>query len=173
MNNFLKICKEYIPYIAVIIIIILIKAYVITPVIVSGPSMLSTLHDGDIMLLNKLYKEKDIERFDIVVVKYEKKNIIKRVIGLPGDTIECIDNKLYVNGKVIVEKYLDDKTVTDDFNLKDSFGIDKVPEGHYFVMGDNREVSLDSRKIGPVKASDIDGEAFFTLFPFNRFGSSN
>ena len=165
MGKLKKIFKEYGIYALIIIVVILIKTYVISPIVVSGDSMDSTLKDGDIMLLNKLnYDESKIERFDIVVVKYNNKHIIKRVIGLPGDEIEYIDNMLYINGKVYTEKFLDEDTKTEDFK------VNSIPEGKYFVLGDNREVSLDSRKIGLIKEEDIEGHAIYTIFPFNRFG---
>ncbi len=175
----MKYIKEYGPYILIIVVVLLLKTYVITPIIVSGDSMYSTLHDGDIMILNKLYDEKDIKRYDIVVVKYKEvnssgktsnKDIIKRIIGMPGDKVECIDNVLYINGEKVEEDYLDKDTITENFSLNDLYDTDTVPEGMYFVLGDNREVSLDSRRIGFIDIDDIEGKASFTLFPFNRFG---
>lgn len=166
MNKFKKIFKEYVIYVLVLIIILLAKTYIISPIVVSGDSMDSTLKSGDVMLLNKLeYRTSEIKRFDIVVVKYEGRYIIKRVIGLPGDEVKVEDNTLYINGKAYVEKYLDKDTTTDDFI------IDEVPKNHYFVLGDNREVSLDSRIIGPVSKEDIVGKAIYTIFPFNRWGT--
>jgi len=166
MKTFKKILKEYLGYVLVIIAILLVKSFVISPIIVSGDSMDSTLKDGDVMLLNKLsYRTSEIERFDIVVIEYNDSFIIKRIIGMPGDTVKCIDNVLYINDKIYVENYLDDGTLTTDFE------VDTIPDGYYFALGDNREVSLDSRKIGLIKEKDIEGQATFTIFPFNRFGS--
>ena len=167
MKNF----KEYVPYLIIIVVVLLVKKFVVTPVIVSGDSMYSTLHNKDIMILNRLYKTKDIKRYDIIVIKYNNKNIIKRVIGLPGDSIECIDNQLYINGEIIKEDYLDEGTITNDFSLQELFDVDYVPEGVYFVLGDNREVSLDSRSIGFIEPKNIEGKATLTIFPFNRFGN--
>ncbi len=152
-------------YIAVIIAVIIIKTYMISPIIVNGDSMYSTLYDGDIMILNKMaYSKRDINRFDIVVIKYNGRHIIKRVIGLPGDTVKCEDNTLYINGVKYEEDYLDPNTNTSDFE------IEEIKDGYYFVLGDNREVSMDSREIGLIKASAIEGQAKVTLFPFNRIG---
>jgi len=160
-----RIIKEYGIYVVILIVVLLVKTYIMTPIVVNGDSMYSTLHDGDLMILNKLkYRTSEIERFDIVVVKYNDKYIIKRIIGQPGDTVKCIDNILYINDVVYAENYLDDDTSTSYFE------IDKIPEGYYFVLGDNREVSLDSRKIGLIKDSEIEGKATYTIFPFNRFG---
>lgn len=166
----MKYIREYGPYLIIIIAILLIKRFVVTPVVVSGDSMYSTLHNKDIMILNRLYKTKDIKRYDIIVIKYNNKNIIKRVIGLPGDSVECIDNQLYINGKIIKEDYLDKDTITNNFSLKELFDVDYVPEGVYFVLGDNREISLDSRSIGFIEPKNIEGKATLTIFPFNRFG---
>ena len=165
MEKIKKIIKEYGGYVLIIIVILLIKTYIIAPIIVSGDSMDSTLLDGDMMLLNKLiYKTNDIERFDIIIIDYNDNYIIKRVIGLPGDKIKCVDNTLYINDKIYVENYLDEGTETNDFE------IDEIKEGYYFVLGDNREVSLDSRRIGPIKKENIEGKAILTIFPFNRWG---
>lgn len=160
--------KELIIYGSIILAIILIRTFVITPVRVNGSSMYSTLKDGEIMILNKLdYKLHDIERFDIVVVKTDEKKIIKRVIGLPGETLKYEDNTLYINDKKIDEPYL--KDATEDFNIT-SLGYDKIPDDCYFVLGDNRDNSSDSRIIGPVKKSQITGSASLVLFPFSEAG---
>lgn len=166
MNKFKKIIKEYIGYLIVIAIILLIKEFIASPIIVSGDSMHSTLHDGDVMILDKTaYKTDDIERFDIVVIKNNDRYIIKRVIGLPGDTVKYIDNTLYINDKIYLEEFLDKDTLTGYID------VEKIPEGFYFVLGDNREISLDSRKLGLIEKEDIEGKATFTIFPFDRFGS--
>ena len=160
--------RELIIYGRVILAIILIRTFVITPVRVNGTSMYSTLKDGEIMILNKLdYKFNDIERFDIVVVKTDSNKIIKRVIGLPGESIRYVDNTLYINDKKIDESYLKDKT--DDFDLQE-LGYDRIPDDCYFVLGDNRDNSSDSRVIGPVKKSQIEGSASLVLFPFKEAG---
>ena len=127
--------------------------------------MKDTLFDGDIMLLDKLsYRFRDIKRFEIIVIKYDNELIIKRVIGLPGDVVEYTDNKLYVNEKEYEEKYLATGTDTSSFKVT-------VPDNSYFVLGDNRKVSKDSREIGFIARKDIEGKAIFTIFPFNRIGS--
>ena len=100
-----KICKEYIPYVIVIIVVLLFKHYFFAPVRVNGASMDDTLKDKQILLLNIIdYKLNDnIKRFDIVVIDNEDEFLIKRIIGLPGDIVRCVDNKLYINGKEIKE----------------------------------------------------------------------
>lgn len=161
-----NILKENLVYIIIIIVIILVKCFVVTPVRVNGRSMLPTLKEKDIMVLNKLaYRNKDIKRFDIVVVKDHGELIIKRVIGLPGETITYKDNILYVNGKKVDEKF----TKVKDKNLED-YSSKKIPKGHYFVVGDNRPESADSRMIGFIKKENIKGKSVYTIFPFSRIG---
>lgn len=157
-----KFVKEYLPYIIVIILVLLIKFFVVSPIRVNGSSMYSTLHDGDIMILNIIdYKFNDIKRFDIVVVKEKNELIIKRVIALPGEKVTYKDNKLYINDKLVKDKY--GNGFTNNFNYK-------IPKGTYFVLGDNRENSMDSRVFGPFKRKDIIGKTNLIIFPFNRYG---
>lgn len=155
--------KEYVPYIAIIILVILIKRYIVAPVKVNGSSMMDTLHNGDIMILNNTaYYFDDIKRFDIVVVRENKEYIIKRVIGLPGETVEYRDNKLYINDKLVKDNYGSEPT--DDFK-------EKVGKNSYFVLGDNRTNSMDSRVFGTFKKKEIIGKTNLTIFPFSRFGT--
>ena len=171
-NKIINFIKEIIPYVIIVLVVLFVKNYIIAPVQVNGDSMYSTLHNGDIMILNRLeYKRNGVDRFDIVVINTGKTHIIKRVIGLPGDKIEVNDNVLYINDEKVEEKYLDEGTITSDFSLKKLFKIDKIPKDYYFVLGDNRDESMDSRIIGLISADDIEGIASFTIFPFNRFGS--
>ena len=161
--------KELLPYILILVGVILLKQFVITPIMVEGTSMYPTLEDGDTMILNRLkYKFSDIKRFDIIVVHDHKTYIIKRVIGLPGDEIKYINNKLYVNNKVVKENFSHAKT--DDFNIK-TLGKKKVPNNTYFVVGDNRINSLDSRTIGFIPKDEILGHTSLTIMPFSRFGN--
>ncbi len=166
MNIMKKFCKEILPYILIVLVVILIKTFLVAPVKVNGLSMYKTLHDGDIMLLNKVvYKVNPIKRGDIVVASWNNEYIIKRVIGLPGDKVEFKDNTLYVNDKKIDEKYVNGKT--EDFDIK-MLGASKVPKGYYLILGDNREDSYDSRKFGFMSKKDILGRCKVTIFPFNR-----
>lgn len=130
--------------------------------------MVPTLKDGDIMILDKIgYRINGLDRFDIVVVDYDGERIIKRVIGLPNDYVEYIDNKLYINGEYIEEEY--ERKDTNDFMLE-MIGETVIPEGKYLVLGDNRPISKDSRIIGLVDEKDIKGYTSIVLFPFNRIG---
>ncbi|WP_314355128.1 signal peptidase I [uncultured Granulicatella sp.] len=158
-----------------LVILALFLVFVGKPFTVSGQSMYPTLHDSDRMFMSKLG---DIKRFDIVVLQApdQDKEYIKRVIGMPGDTIEVKDGKLYINGQVVDQPFINtellmNKTVyIDDFTLQELTGELKVPEGKYFVMGDNRGVSKDSRMIGFIERSAIEGKAVFTIWPLNRIG---
>ena len=155
--------KEWLPYILVIVLVVLIKLFVVSPIRVNGDSMYDTLKDGDIMILNIIdYKFNDINRFDIVVVYEEDELLIKRVIGLPGETIEYKDNTLYINGKKVKEEF--GTYETNDFSYT-------IPKGEYFILGDNRTNSMDSRVFGSVKKKQIKGKTSLTIFPFSRFGT--
>lgn len=161
----MKKVKEYFWYIIILIVVILVKSFVVSTVRVNGNSMYKTLHNKDLMILNKIkYNFKNVERFDIVVVKYENHYIIKRVIALPGEVIEYKDNVLYINDRKVQDKY--NSIEQDNFSLE--LGNDE-----YFVMGDNRGDSLDSRIIGPIDKDDIMGNSEFIIFPFTRFGKTN
>ncbi len=162
-DDFKKKILEWLPYIIIIIIVILIRTYLFTPIRVNGTSMYPTLKQNDLMILNKIGLSKGINRWDIVVVKEDNKYIIKRVIALPGESVAYIDGKLYINKKQVDDNY--SLSNTKDFNeiyLKDS---------EYFVMGDNRAVSADSRSIGPVTKEQILGKTHIRFFPFNEIGN--
>ena len=141
-----------------------------TPVRVNGSSMNPTLKDGDIMILNKLGRN-NIKRFDIVVIDNKDEDLIKRVIGLPGDKIEYKDNILYVNGKKVEEKFTKKKYERlNDYSIE-ALEHSTVPKDYYFVLGDNRPNSVDSEELGFIHKDDIRGKASFTIFPFSRFGN--
>ncbi len=155
--------KEFLPYLIIILIVVFLKAYVISPIRVNGVSMNPTLDDRDIMLLDEVsYYFTDISRFDIVVVRQDDEYLIKRVVGLPEEEIRYEDDKLYIDGEYIEEDY--ERKETSDFSTT-------LGEGEYFVMGDNRTNSTDSRIFGPVSKDDIIGKTSFTILPFSRFGS--
>ncbi|MDN4523441.1 signal peptidase I [Fictibacillus fluitans] len=152
-----------------------VRYFLFAPIVVDGESMMPTLHNRDRLVVNKLDKP---ERFDIVVFKAtETKDYIKRVIGLPGDTIEYKHDTLYVNGKPMNEKYLKpykkqtkDGDLTYDFTLFEVTGKQTVPKGQVFVMGDNRRHSSDSRNIGTVDMDEIIGKATVRFWPLNDIG---
>jgi len=154
---------DYMPYIIIIVMVIILRSFIATPVRVNGPSMETTLKSGETMILNKLgMKVKGLNRFDIVVIKIEDNYLIKRIIGLPGESIMYEESKLYINGRNIEDKF--SKTVTEDFEEV------KLENDEYFLMGDNRFESQDSRAFGPIKKSQIIGKTNLILFPFKRMG---
>ena len=161
--------KDLAPYIAIVVVVVLIRSFIVTPVTVSGSSMDPTLKDKEILLLAKF--NKNYQRFDVVVINYENERIIKRIIGVPGDNIKYVDNVLYVNDEKIDEPFSHGKT--EDFTLEGiTYDVyDKIPEGHYLVLGDNRPKSYDSRMIGLIDKEDIVGKSSIRIFPFNKIGS--
>lgn len=164
-----KIIKDIIPYIIIIVAVVLIRSFLVTPVRVTGYSMYPTFDDGQILILNKTKKE--YKRFDVVVVNYNGEKLIKRVIGLPGEHIQYKNNKLYVNGKYVEESFLNSDVKTNDFDIIDLMITSFIPKDSYLVLGDNRENSTDSRVFGFVKKDDILGTTVFSIFPFTKFGT--
>lgn len=158
----MKVIKEVIPYIVIVVVVVLIRTFIITPVRVDGDSMKNTLKNGDILLL---YKLSSIDRFDIIVLDEEKDNekIIKRVIGLPGETVAIKNGKIYINDKVIDDEYAYGQT--SDYNKV------TLRDDEYFILGDNRLISKDSRYFGPIKDNEIKGKIVFRLFPFTKIGT--
>lgn len=163
--------KEFLVYGLIIIIIILLRTFIVTPVRVSGDSMDPTLKNKEIMVLNKIaYKLNDIKRFDIVVIDHDGERLIKRIIGLPNETLKYKDDVLYINDKEQKEFFKNQST--EDFNITD-LGYEKIPDNCYIALGDNRSVSLDSRYFGCFKKEEIIGKANLVVFPFSEFGYKN
>lgn len=158
-NKFLRFFKELLPYVIILIVVVLIRSFVITPIMVSGESMMPTFDGGEILLLNKL---DEISRYEIIVADIKDEKIIKRVIAMPGESISCENGSIYVN----------DKKIDDDFGKGITSDFDRIvlSDDEYFVLGDNREDSLDSRRLGPIKEKYIKGTTKFVLFPFSEFG---
>src|SRR5579863_1684905 len=150
---------------ALVIIIFLYQ-----PVKVEGTSMAPLLSDQERIFINKFeYRFEPIERGDVVVFWYpldHSKSFIKRVIGLPGETIELRAGHVYVDGKELAEPY-----VPASYLDGSSYGPMKIPSGNYFVMGDHRDSSNDSRVFGPVSRPYIYGKAVFAYWPVDHFGS--
>jgi signal peptidase I len=151
---------------------LVVRAFVVQQFAVDGTSMLSTLHNGDRVLVNKLsYHLHDPRRGDVVVLKtiegVAERDLIKRVVGLPGDTISYQSCVLRVNGKVLNEPYLDPKVVTSS-SCGPPFGDTVVQSKHVFVMGDNRGGSKDSRddQVGQISYGNLVGRAFVVIWPF-------
>lgn len=148
---------------------LVVRQFVLQQFAVSGHSMDTTLHDGDRVLVNKMsYRLHDPNRGDVVVLKTiegaGERDLIKRVVGLPGESVEYRNCVLYIDGKELVEPYLDPTVVTPTACGGDQAPI-TVPQDSVFVMGDNRGGSKDSRDIGPVDYSDLLGRAFVIIWP--------
>lgn len=166
--------KELIPYLIIVIVVILIRSYIVTPVIVRGDSMDDTLENGQVLFLSKIsYRIHKIERFDIIVIKdVDDDLIIKRVIGKPGDYVEYKNSVLYINGKKVKDTYGNGET--SDFTLEEICEITgdncmgKIPKGKYLALGDNREVSADSRVKGLFTRKQILGKATLRIWPLNK-----
>ena len=153
---------------AAVLIAFVIRTFLFEPVRVDGGSMLETLQDGEIMFVTKYdYLTSGPERFDVVICHYPNRgstNFVKRVVGLPGDTVEIRGGYLYVNGERYEEDYIEHRPYAD-------FAAYTVPEGYYFVMGDNRANSHDSRAddVGPIARDQIVGHVQSVLFPFSAW----
>ncbi|RKQ37465.1 signal peptidase I [Oceanobacillus halophilus] len=157
----------------------IVRMFLFSPIVVDGPSMLPTLHDQDQMIVNKItYKIRKPDRFDIVVFHASaQKDFIKRIIGLPGEHVEFIDEVLYINGESVEESFLTEQkenmksyqTITNDFALEELPGeYEVVPEGHVLVLGDNRGNSTDSRMLGVIPIDQIVGKASLIYWPLDR-----
>ena len=131
--------------------------------------MNNTFQNEDYVIIFKAnYKFFPVKRFDIVSFYYdETKYLVKRIIGLPGDTVEIKNNVLYINGEQVEEEYVSSKT--EDFSLED-LGYSTIPEDMYLVLGDNRGDSTDSRCFGCIPIEKIESEVLIRFWPFDRFG---
>lgn len=160
--------RDIIETIILLSIVIIIKTFIVTPARVRGNSMDPTLKDKEFIVVNKInYILNKAKRFDIVVIvrNDDGDRLIKRVIGLPGETVEYKDEELYINGEKVETPI--------DFPHTNDFIYEELDDDEYFVMGDNRIPSIDSRKLGPIKSNEIKGTVRLVLFPFNRFGFVN
>lgn len=150
-----------------------IRSFLFAPFIVEGESMEYTLHDTEKLLVNKaIYHLREPQRGEVIVFHAtEKRDYIKRVIAVAGDTVEMKNDRLYVNGEEVEEAYLTEKRreaeedgrlpLTEDFSKT-------VPPGHIFVLGDNRQHSEDSRHIGAVPVENVVGRSEFVFWPLNQ-----
>jgi signal peptidase I len=172
-KRILKEIAGFLLYVAIVIgITFLIIQFVGQRTYVSGHSMENTLDDGDNLIVDKLtYRFKDPERFDIIVFpfRYEEKTYyIKRIIGLPGETVQIVDGNIYIDGEILEESY--------GREVMKSAGQAADPitlgEDEYFVLGDNRNDSSDSRdpSVGVIKRKEIIGRAWIRIWPLRSFG---
>jgi signal peptidase I len=149
---------------------LVIIVFLYQPVKVEGTSMAPLLSDQERIFINKfVYRFEDIHRGDVVVFWYpldRSKSFIKRVVGLPDDTVEIREGQVYLNSKLLPEPYIPPES--DDFG---TYPPTRIPNGEYFVMGDHRTSSNDSRIFGPVPRKFIYGKAVFAYWPVDHFGS--
>lgn len=143
-------------------VVIFFRTHIFDIVSVNGDSMKNSFLQGD-MLLVKKYDIKDIEKYDVVVAKIKSQNVIKRVIGLPNETVYIDNGAVYINGEKIEGEF--------DF-FTEYAGVASEPyklgENEYFLMGDNRSGSADSREYGFVNFANIKGIVFYRIYPFSR-----
>ena len=178
---------EVLLYVAIIVFcIFVVPTYILQRTVVDGNSMQDTLQNGDSLLVNKfIYRIHDPERYDIIVFYPKGHDVdeyyVKRIYGLPGETVYIDNNSIYINGKKIDDPYA--KDAMDDSQIE--LGTKEKPytlkSDEYYVLGDHRSVSLDSRSIpqgedpdapGPVKRENIAGKVFLRIWPLNQFGDS-
>ncbi|MGH9000901.1 MAG: signal peptidase I [Acidimicrobiia bacterium] len=151
---------------------LVVRAFLIQAFYIPSGSMLPTLHRNDRILVNKLaYRLGDVDRGDVIVfhappgaATNDVKDLVKRVVGLPGETIEGRDGTIYINGRPLEEPYL-----ASDVRSRE-FGPDTVPEDHYYVLGDNRQDSRDSTFFKAIDEGSIVGRAFVRIWPIDNLG---
>lgn len=155
---------------AIIIAIFLafiLRTFVFATSIVEGDSMYPALEDGERIIFNKLvYIVSEPKRGDIVIIQQPQRNYVKRIIGLPNEVIEMKDHDLFINGEKQPTSFVDEY----DTMLTGNFGPIKIPEDSYFVMGDNRAISKDSRNgLGLINRSEIIGRSELVIYPFKEW----
>lgn len=155
-----------------IAIVIPIRIFIAQPFIVSGPSMVPTFQDGQYLIVDEIsYRIGDPHRGDVVIFKYPgdtSKFFIKRIIGLPGETVDVKGNEVTIINKEYPEGYKLDQSYVE--NTSDTVDHRLLNNDEYYVMGDNRAVSFDSRGWGPVPKKLLIGRALFRLFPISQIG---
>lgn len=159
-----------------------IRMFIFAPIVVDGSSMMPTYEDGDRVIVNKIGKQiSGIERLDVIIFEAPiGDDYIKRVIGVPGDHIAYENDVLYVNGEIVAEPYLekykgavdDGAPLTFDFDLESMTNYKEIPDGYFFVLGDNRRNTTDSRdpQVGLVPIEKVSGTADLRFYPLDHFG---
>ncbi|MBT2659958.1 signal peptidase I [Bacillus sp. ISL-45] len=163
------------------IIFVFIRIFFFSNYVVEGESMLPTLEDGNKVVVNKLgYETEDLERFDVIVFHAnEEEDFVKRVIGLPGEKVEYREDMLFIDGKKVNEPFLKQYReqspggyLTGDFTIEDLTGVERVPEGKLFVLGDNRLGSWDSRQFGFISEDQVVGKVNLRYWPLEEMDVS-
>lgn len=176
-NEWLNETIEILKSVAIsIIVVFLLTQFIIKPIQIDGHSMQPTLLDKQRGFSNIIaYKMESLKRFDIVILfdQQDKDYFVKRVIGLPGETIEVSNDQLFVNGSLVEQPFLDEdyiKKMTNNHEVPFTrdFGPITIEKGHVFVMGDNRVNSTDSRIRGPYPLKSIISKHIYILYPFNQ-----
>lgn len=174
----IKMRRFVIYFFGFIIAAVLFRFFFVAPYVISDQEMEDTIYRGDYILINKgVYWLRAPKRDDIIVFDYPqdaRKVFIKRIIGTPGDVVECRDKEIFINGKVYLGScvvHKDGDIIPREQNPRDSFGPVTVPYGAYFVMGDNRDHSWDSRFWGVVKKERIKGKAFIKYWSWDAANS--
>jgi len=170
---------EMVEVLVLALAIYLVISFAVQTVHVVGSSMFPTLVNSDYLIASKLdYRFHNPSRGDIIIMRdpYDQsKDFIKRVVGMPGERILIRSGQVYINGRLLEEPYLKStERWTVNANLNDPGGDPQgllIPKGYYFVMGDNRNYSSDSRFFGPVRRDQIEARALFRVLPLNQFGA--
>lgn len=150
-----------------IILVFILRTFVFSASVVEGESMSPTLDNGNKIIFNKfVYLVGEPERADVVIIQRPLKNYVKRVIALPGEEIEIRNHLLYINGEIYDQSFISEEAILNTGN----FGPIKVPNHSYFVMGDNRAISKDSRNgLGFIEDEHIIGRSEFIIYPFDEW----
>ena len=170
--------KDTAAYIVIIAVILFVFTFIIAFQPVAGNSMSPTLVDGEVALVSKFaYYFSFPQRNEIVIINKNDKSYVKRIVGLPGESVKYLNGILYINDKPYKETFLSSSIKTSNFLFEDICSINEctdgvIPKNKYLVLGDNRPESIDSRdnSFGLVDFKEIKGKAFFVIFPFNKLG---
>ncbi len=155
-----------------LVLAIVLYLFIMTPHEVVGNSMHPTYKNGEFLMANKItYRVSDPKRGDVIIFKFsDTQDFIKRVIGVPGDEVMIKDGKIYINGDMLNESnYLSSSVITNGGEYLHEGQSITIEDGEYFVCGDNRTNSSDSRVFGPIEKEAIKGKAWIVYFPFSEF----